>query len=88
MLGVAAAAGLTGKTRAGPDTNQGMETSLGGGLTATLPAVDPRMDPESRAWVAALSSEGGDREAALARLAEAFGPTGAAAPAALARQRR
>ena len=70
MLGVAAAAGLTGKTRAGPDTNQGMETSLGGGLTATLPAVDPRMDPESRAWVAALSGEGGDREAALARLHE------------------
>jgi RNA polymerase sigma-70 factor (ECF subfamily) len=70
LLGVAAAAGLTGKTRAGPDTNQGMETSLGGGLTATLPAVDPRMDPESRAWVAALSGEGGDREAALARLHE------------------
>ena len=69
MLGVAAAAGLTGKTRAGPDTNQGMETSLAG-LTATLPAVDPRMDPESRAWVAALSGEGGDREAALARLHE------------------
>ena len=39
-----------------------------GGLTATLPGVDPVMDPESRAWVAALAGEGGDREAALERL--------------------
>ena len=37
---------------------------MGGGLTATLPGVDPVMDPESRAWVAALAGEGGDREAA------------------------
>jgi hypothetical protein len=41
---------------------------VGGGLTATLPGVDPVMDPESRAWVAALAGEGGDREAALERL--------------------
>jgi RNA polymerase sigma-70 factor, ECF subfamily len=41
---------------------------VGGGLTATLPDVDPEMDPESRAWVAALAGQGGDREAALERL--------------------
>jgi hypothetical protein len=39
-----------------------------GGLAATLPHVDPAMDPESRAWVAALAGDGGDREAALDRL--------------------
>ena len=37
---------------------------MGGALAATLPVVDPVMDPESRAWVAALAGEG-DREAAL-----------------------
>jgi RNA polymerase sigma-70 factor, ECF subfamily len=57
-----------GKTGAPGDTNPGMERSMGGGLAATLPLVDPVMDPESRAWVAALAGEGGDREAALARL--------------------
>jgi RNA polymerase sigma-70 factor (ECF subfamily) len=41
---------------------------VGGGLTATLPDVDPEMDPESRARVAALAGQGGDREAALERL--------------------
>jgi DNA-binding CsgD family transcriptional regulator len=41
---------------------------VGGGLAATLPGVEPAMDPESRAWVAALAGHGGDREAALARL--------------------
>src|SRR5215211_2350236 len=41
-----------------------MEVSMGAVLTATLPGVDPVMDPESRAWVAALAGEGGDREAA------------------------
>ena len=45
-----------------------MEVTIGGGLAATLPVVDPVMDPESRAWVAALAGDGGDREAALARL--------------------
>ena len=39
----------------------------GGGLAATLPGVDPAMDPESQAWVAALAGDG-DREAALDRL--------------------
>jgi RNA polymerase sigma-70 factor (ECF subfamily) len=73
MLGVAAAPGLTahrpaGKTGAGTDTNLTMEVSAGGVLTATLPGVEPAMDPESRAWVAALAGQGGDREAALARL--------------------
>jgi RNA polymerase sigma-70 factor (ECF subfamily) len=73
VLGVAVAAGLTfwaadGKTGPGPDTNQTMEVSLGGGSTATLPVVDPAMDPESRAWVAALAGQGSDREAALDRL--------------------
>jgi RNA polymerase sigma-70 factor, ECF subfamily len=70
-LGVAAAPGLTrgaGKTGAAGDTNPGMEVSMGGGLAATLPGVDPAMDPESRAWVAALAGDGGDREAALDRL--------------------
>jgi RNA polymerase sigma-70 factor, ECF subfamily len=57
-----------GKTGALGDTNLGMELSMGGGLAATLPLVDPAMDPESRAWVAALAGEGGDREAALVRL--------------------
>jgi len=57
-----------GKTGVPGDTNPGMERSMGGGLAATLPLVDPAMDPESRAWVAALAGEGGDREAALARL--------------------
>jgi RNA polymerase sigma-70 factor, ECF subfamily len=45
-----------------------MEVSMAAGPAATLPVVDPRMDPESRAWVAALAGDGGDREAALARL--------------------
>jgi RNA polymerase sigma-70 factor (ECF subfamily) len=45
-----------------------MEASMGAGLAATLPPVEPVMDPESRAWVAALAGEGGDREAALDRL--------------------
>jgi hypothetical protein len=45
-----------------------MEMSLGAGLAVTRPAVEPVMDPESRAWVAALAGEGGDREAALDRL--------------------
>jgi RNA polymerase sigma-70 factor, ECF subfamily len=45
-----------------------MEVSMGGALAATLPVVDPVMDPESRAWVAALAGEGGDRAAALDRL--------------------
>jgi RNA polymerase sigma-70 factor, ECF subfamily len=44
------------------DTNQGMEA------TATLPGVDPAMDPESAAWVEALAGRAGDREAALGRL--------------------
>ena len=39
-----------------------------GGLTATLPGVDPVMDPESRAFLDALAGDGGDREAALGRL--------------------
>ena len=34
---------------------------MGGALAATLPVVDPVMDPESRAWVAALAGEGGDQ---------------------------
>jgi RNA polymerase sigma-70 factor (ECF subfamily) len=37
-------------------------------LAATLPGVNPVMDPESRAWVAALAGDGADREAALDRL--------------------
>ena len=41
---------------------------MGGAVAATLPVVDPVMDPESRAWVADLAGEGGDREAALDRL--------------------
>jgi RNA polymerase sigma-70 factor, ECF subfamily len=45
-----------------------MEATLGGGLAATLPGVDPVMDSESRAWVAALAGHGGDREVALGRL--------------------
>ncbi|HSK37710.1 MAG TPA: sigma-70 family RNA polymerase sigma factor [Actinomycetota bacterium] len=45
-----------------------MEAPSGGGVAATLPGVDPAMDPESRAWVAALAGDSGDREAALDRL--------------------
>jgi RNA polymerase sigma-70 factor, ECF subfamily len=45
-----------------------MEVSSGSGLAATLPGVDPVMDPESRAFLAALAGDGGDREAALGRL--------------------
>ena len=41
---------------------------MGGGLTATLPGVDPVMDQESAAWVAALAGQGGERDAALDRL--------------------
>ena len=41
---------------------------MGGGLTATLPGVDPAMDQESAAWMAALAGQGGDRDAALERL--------------------
>ena len=37
-------------------------------LAVRLPGVDPEMDPESRAWVAALAGDGGDRDAALERL--------------------
>jgi len=48
------------KTGAGADTNQGMEASLAGGPAATLPGVDPAMDPESRAWVAALATQAAD----------------------------
>ena len=65
VLGVAVAAGSYlpgGKTGAGTDTNPGME------VTATLPDVDPVMDQESAAWVAALAGRGGDRDAALDRL--------------------
>jgi RNA polymerase sigma-70 factor (ECF subfamily) len=60
--------GLTGKTWAGGDTNLGMEVSRSAALAVTLPGVDPVMDPESRAWVAALAGDGADREAALERL--------------------
>jgi RNA polymerase sigma-70 factor, ECF subfamily len=45
-----------------------MEVSMGAALAVRLPGVDPVMDPESRAWVAALAGDGADREAALARL--------------------
>jgi RNA polymerase sigma-70 factor (ECF subfamily) len=45
-----------------------MELSLADGPAGSLPGVDPVMDPESRAWVAALAGQGGDREAALGRL--------------------
>jgi thioredoxin-like negative regulator of GroEL len=45
-----------------------MELSLADGPAGSLPGVDPVMDPESRAWVAALACQGGDREAALGRL--------------------
>ena len=37
---------------------------MGGGLTATLPGVDPVMDQESAAWVAALAGQGGNHDAA------------------------
>ena len=40
---------------------------MGGALTATLPGVDPVMDPESRAWVAALAGEGADQLRAATR---------------------
>jgi RNA polymerase sigma-70 factor, ECF subfamily len=45
-----------------------MEVSIGAALAVRLPGVDPVMDPESRAWVAALAGDGADREAALERL--------------------
>jgi RNA polymerase sigma-70 factor (ECF subfamily) len=45
-----------------------MEASMAGGPAATLAGVDPAMDPESRAWLAALAGDGPDREAALDRL--------------------
>jgi RNA polymerase sigma-70 factor, ECF subfamily len=45
-----------------------MELSLADGPAGSLPGVDPVMDPESRAWVAALAGQGADREAALGRL--------------------
>src|ERR671911_451236 len=57
-----------GKTSGAGDTKEGMEVPMGGALAATLPGVDPAMDSESRAWVAALAGDGGDREAALDRL--------------------
>jgi RNA polymerase sigma-70 factor (ECF subfamily) len=57
-----------GKTEVRGDTDSGMEVSIRGGLAATVPGVDPTMDPESRAWVDALAGDGGDREAALGRL--------------------
>jgi RNA polymerase sigma-70 factor (ECF subfamily) len=41
-----------------------MEASIAGSPAATLPGVDP----ESRAWLAALGGQGPDREAALDRL--------------------
>ena len=41
---------------------------MSAGLAVRLPGVDPVMDPESRAWVAALAGDGGDRDAALERL--------------------
>jgi RNA polymerase sigma-70 factor, ECF subfamily len=65
VLGVAVAAGsYLPAVRPGPgsDTNLGME------VTATLPDVDPVMDQESAAWVAALAGQGCDRDAALDRL--------------------
>jgi RNA polymerase sigma-70 factor, ECF subfamily len=72
VLGVTGRAGSygrrLGKAGAAGDTNPGMEVSIGGGLAATLPAVNAPMDPESRAWVDALAGRGGDREAALERL--------------------
>jgi RNA polymerase sigma-70 factor (ECF subfamily) len=45
-----------------------MELSLAGSPAATLPGVDPVMDPESRACAAALAGDGPDRQAALDRL--------------------
>jgi RNA polymerase sigma-70 factor (ECF subfamily) len=45
-----------------------MEASMAAGPAATLPGVDPVMDQESRAWLAALAGHGPDREAALDRL--------------------
>jgi RNA polymerase sigma-70 factor (ECF subfamily) len=45
-----------------------MEVSMSAAVAVTLPGVDPVMDPESRAWVAALAGDGADREAALERL--------------------
>jgi RNA polymerase sigma-70 factor (ECF subfamily) len=45
-----------------------MEVSMSAALAVRLPDVDPVMDPESRAWVAALAGDGADREAALERL--------------------
>jgi hypothetical protein len=45
-----------------------MEVTMSAALAVRLPDVDPVMDPESRAWVAALAGDGADREAALERL--------------------
>jgi RNA polymerase sigma-70 factor (ECF subfamily) len=50
-----------------------MEASMAAAPAATLPVVDPAtdppaMDPESRAWLAALRGHGVEREAALDRL--------------------
>jgi hypothetical protein len=60
---------LTGKTRAGGDTNLGMEVSMGAALAVRLPGVDPVMDPESRTWVAAQAADDA-MMAVLARLAD------------------
>jgi RNA polymerase sigma-70 factor, ECF subfamily len=45
-----------------------MEASMAAAPAATLPGVDPVLDPESRGWVAALAGHGPDHEAALDRL--------------------
>jgi hypothetical protein len=37
-----------------------MELSLADGPAGSLPGVDPVMDPESRAWVAALAGQDPD----------------------------
>jgi RNA polymerase sigma factor (sigma-70 family) len=68
-LGVVAAAGLTGKTRAGGDTNLDMEVPMGAALAVRLPDVDPVMDPESRAWVAVQAADDAVM-GVLARLAD------------------
>jgi RNA polymerase sigma factor (sigma-70 family) len=68
-LGVVAAAGLTGKTRAGGDTNLDMEVSMSAALAVRLPDVDPVMDPESRAWVAVQAADDAVM-GVLARLAD------------------
>jgi RNA polymerase sigma-70 factor, ECF subfamily len=64
-LGVVAAAGLTGKTRAGGDTNLDMEVSMSAALAVRLPV----MDPESRAWVAVQAADDAVM-GVLARLAD------------------